>query len=307
MKYFILLILLGLVFSSGFCQTFKIPLWPDEVPNSRKTDEKEIHDHSDIIRIRNVQSPEIAVYLPSGRHATGQAVLICPGGGYHILAYDAEGVDVAKWFNSKGIAAAVLKYRLPISKSVVISHEAPLQDTQRALRLLRYHADEWNINKDQIGIIGFSAGGHLASTLGTKFDHNTLEPADEIDIISARPDFMILVYPVISFRESFSHQGSKNALLGENPSDELVDFFSNEMHVSSATPPAFIVHSGDDKSVPVENSLSFYQAMVRQGVMAEMHIYPDGGHGYSLAVSKGYLQTWTDRLYDWLSFLHREQ
>ncbi len=286
--------------TAGYAQNFSMKLWTGEVPNSVMSEESEIREQKDILYIRNVQNPEIAVYLPAGRHATGDAVIICPGGGYHVLAYDWEGVDIASWFNSKGIAAIVLKYRLPVSNSIIVRHEAPLQDVQRAMRMVRHYADEWNINKNRIGIMGFSAGGHLASTLGTKFDHRTLEPFDEIDSVSARPDFMILVYPVISFREKFSHSGSRDALLGKDATQELIDFYSNELHVSSETPPAFIVHSGDDKGVPVENSLYFYRALKDHGISSEMHIYPYGGHGYSLAVGRGYLQSWTERLHDWL-------
>ncbi|MFP4365660.1 MAG: alpha/beta hydrolase [Bacteroidales bacterium] len=275
-------------------------LWTGKVPNSIMTEDTEVQEQKDILYIRNVQDPEIDVYLPVERHATGEAVVICPGGGYRVLAYDWEGADVAKWFNSKGIAAIVLKYRLPVSNSIVVRHEAPLQDAQRALRMVRHNADEWNINKNSIGIMGFSAGGHLASTLGTKFDYRTLDPVDEIDRINARPDFMILVYPVISFREEFSHNGSRDALLGKGATQELIDFYSNELHVGPDTPSTFIVHSGDDEGVPVENSLYFYQALKNHGISSEMHIYPYGGHGYSLAIGRGYLQSWTDRLNDWL-------
>lgn len=290
---------------SAFCQDIELPLWPDGVPNSIATDEHEIREKGEILLVRNVQEPSISVYLPAKRHATGQAVVVCPGGGYNVLAYDWEGVDVARWFNSKGIAALVLKYRLPVSASVVVKHEAPLQDAQRAIRLVRFHAEDWNIKDNQIGIMGFSAGGHLASTLGTKFNHHTLPQADRIDSLSSRPDFMILVYPVISFREEFTHTGSRNALLGDQDSPRLRDFYSGELHAGPQTPPAFIVHSGDDAGVPVENSLYFYQTLKKNGVKAEMHIYPEGGHGYSLAIGRGHLQTWTDRLYDWLKYLHQ--
>jgi acetyl esterase/lipase len=287
-------------FTSGYAQNFSIKLWTGTVPNSIMTEETEIREQKDILYIRNVQEPEIDVYLPAGRHATGEAVIICPGGGYRVLAYDWEGADIARWFNSKGIAAIVLKYRLPVSNSIIVRHEAPLQDAQRAIRMVRQYAEDWNINKNRIGIMGFSAGGHLASTLGTKFDYQTFDSVDEIDRISARPDFMILIYPVISFREKFSHSGSRDALLGNDASQELIDFYSNELHVSSDTPPAFLVHSGDDKGVPVENSLYFYQALKNKGISSEMHIYPYGGHGYSLAIGRGYLQSWTERLNDWL-------
>jgi acetyl esterase/lipase len=304
-----LLLISGLLtfFASGSGQDFEVTLWPDGVINSGDSDEQERREYSDIMLISNVQNPGIAVYLPAQRQATGQAVLICPGGGYNVLAYDWEGIDIARWFNSRGIAAIVLRYRLPVSRSLLVRHEAPLQDAQRALRLIRFNAEHWNIDKNRIGVIGFSAGGHLASTLGTRYDHTTIGPVDAIDKVSARPDFMILVYPVVTFRENFAHNGSRDALLGENRYEELIDFYSNELHVSPETPRTFLVHSGDDKVVPVENSLYFYQSLINHGVPAEMHIYPEGGHGYSLAVGKGYLQTWTDRLNDWLQNLdHRK-
>ncbi len=294
-----------LIITSAYCQDIELPLWPHGVPNSIETDEHEIREKGEILVVRNVQEPSISVYLPAKRHATGQAVIICPGGGYNVLAYDWEGVDVARWLNSKGIAAIVLKYRLPVSASVVVRHEAPLQDAQRAMKMVRFYAEDWNINENQIGIMGFSAGGHLASTLGTKFDHNTLTPVDRIDSLNSRPDFMILVYPVISFREEFTHAGSRKALLGDQDSPGLRDFYSGELHTSAQTPPSFLVHSGDDAGVPVENSIYFYQALKKNGVKAEMHIYPAGGHGYSLAIGRGHLQKWTDRLYDWLNYLHQ--
>jgi acetyl esterase/lipase len=303
------LILLGLMLSlltRGVSQNFEVTLWPNGVLDPQALEAKEIRTHGDILVISNVQDPGIAVYLPAKRQATGEAVLICPGGGYNILAYDWEGVDIARWFNSKGIAAIVLRYRLPVAKTPGIRHDAPLADVQRAMRLIRFNAEQWNIDENKIGVIGFSAGGHLASTLGTKYDHVISKPVDAIDLVSARPDFMILVYPVISFRESFVHKGSKDALLGPDPEEELIDFYSGELHVQPDTPPAFLVHSGDDTVVPVENSLVFYKALVNRGVPAEMHIYPFGGHGYSLAIGKGYLQSWTDMMYDWLKNLSLE-
>ena len=290
-----------LLSNKAMSQALEMPLWQDAVPNYRQTDEVEKQEKGDILWVRNVQKPGIEVYLPTKQSATGQAVVIFPGGGYGGLAYDWEGQDIAKWFNSKGIAAVVVKYRLPNSKSVVVRHEVPLQDAQRALRLTRHHAKEWNIDPAKVGIMGFSAGGHLASTLGTHFDQKIASSSnDAVDALSARPDFMVLVYPVITMKEAHTHMGSRNSLLGEKADPKLVDLYSNELHVKANTPPTFIVHSSDDKAVPVENSLLFYQALVKNGVSAEMHIYPEGGHGYSLAVNKGYLQSWTDRLHDWL-------
>jgi len=277
-----------------------------EIPNYKETGSAEKWDTSDIISVTNVQQPGIAVYLPAKRHATGQAVVICPGGGYWALAYDWEGIDVAKWLNSKGIAGIVLKYRLPTSEGQIIPHESPMMDARQAVRLVRYHASEWNINPDQIGIMGFSAGGHLASTLGTHFDYGNSYANDLVERISCRPDFMILMYPVITMTKPFMHKGSRNALIGENPEPALAQNYSNELQVSEDTPPTFLVHAADDKGVPVENSLVFYQALVANNVPAEMHIYPSGGHGFSLAINKGHLSQWTDLCITWIKSLGEE-
>jgi len=280
-------------------QDYQLPLWKGTVPNFQETEEREQVARTDIVRISKVQKPDIEVYLPAKANATGQAVIICPGGGYHILAYDWEGTDIAKWLNSQGIAGIVLKYRLPTSKSQVVPHKSPLLDAKRAMRLVRSNAKDWNINPNQIGIMGFSAGGHLASTLGTHFDYGIKTAEDPIDRISSRPDFMVLVYPVISFTKNF-HSGSKEALLGPKPDEQLVTSYSNELQVGLDAPPAFLIHTGDDLAVPVENSIDFYRALKDKGVKAEMHIYPEGGHGFGLAIGKGYLQTWPDRLSSWL-------
>ncbi len=282
-------------------QPFNLSLWPDgEIPNHRPSGEQEAADTSDIIRIRLVQHPGIAVYLPSKKNATGQAVVICPGGGYHILAYDWEGLDIAKWLNSHGIAAIVLKYRLPVSKSNIIPHKSPLMDAQRAMRMVRHNATAWNINPQKIGIMGFSAGGHLASTLSTHFDQGNPAHSDPIERHSCRPDFSILMYPVISSDPAISHKGSFNALLGENPDPDLLEYYSNERQVTAETPPAILIHSADDKGVPVENSIVYFTALRKHNIPAEMHVYPYGGHGYSLAIGQGYLSSWTNRVIDWL-------
>lgn len=286
-----------------FGQNMILPLWTSDIPNFQKSDEIETADTTTAVLITNVQTPDIAVFLPSKGNATGQAVVICPGGGYRFLAYDKEGTDIAKWLNSKGIAGIVLKYRLPISKSNIIPYKTPLLDAQRAIRLTRHHAEEWNIKADEIGIMGFSAGGHLASTAGTHFNTGDTTASDPVDCLSSRPDFMILIYPVITMNEAFTHMGSRTALLGENPDPELVQTYSNELQVKDDTPPTFIVHAGDDGAVPVENSLVFYQALKNKNIPSELHIYPEGGHGFSLAIGSSYLDTWPDRCADWLKSL----
>ena len=300
------LIILLTISINAMSQDVTLPLWPaGKVPNYQKTDEKEQSEVNEILRISKVQEPDIKVFLPTKRIATGQAVVICPGGGYAILAYDLEGTEVAKWLNSKGVAAIVLKYRLPNSKSNVVPHLTPLMDAKRAIRLVRHHAKEWNINSNKVGVMGFSAGGHLASTLGTHFDNGDKDAKDEVDRLSSRPDFMVLMYPVITMKETYMHAGSRNNLIGEKPSAELANLYSNDLQVTPNTPPTFIVHATDDGAVPVENSLSFYKALVNNKVLAEMHIYPYGGHGFGLATGKGYLETWTDRCIDWLRYINK--
>lgn len=281
-----------------------IPLWPkDKIPNHIVSDEKEVHVYKDVLGISKVQEPTIEVYLPSKRTATGQAVLIFPGGGYGILAYDWEGTDIAKFLNGKGIAGIVVKYRLPSDVSQNEKYNVPLIDAQRAMRLTRSYAGEWNLKSNKIGIIGFSAGGHLASTLGTHFNQKVYEPIDAADALSARPDFMALGYPVITFVEESTHKGSKHNLLGENANAALVEHFSNELQVTAQTPPTLLVHAIDDKGVPVENSLLFFQALKDNDVPATMHIYPTGGHGFSLARDNNHLRGWTERLFEWMENL----
>tara|TARA_R110002049_G_scaffold78656_2_gene200016 strand:+ start:1308 stop:2183 length:876 start_codon:yes stop_codon:yes gene_type:complete len=288
---------------TSFAQNTILPLWPNNIPNSIKSNEKEEVVSADIVRIAKVQIPQLEVYLPAKKNATGQAVLIFPGGGYGILAYDWEGTDFAKLLNSRGIAGIVVKYRLPSLKSQTEMHNVPLQDAQRAMRLVRSKAVEWNIDPNNVGIIGFSAGGHLASTLGTHYKEKVYPKKDTIDNLSARPDFMTLAYPVITMGEINTHGGSRKNLLGENPSQKMLDYFSNELHVTSDTPPTFLLHATDDPGVPVENSLLFYTALLKNKVAAEMHIYPSGGHGFALGLQDPHLATWTDQWIGWLRSL----
>jgi acetyl esterase/lipase len=282
-----------------------LPLWEVDPSNYNETGEVTIWDTADIVRVRNVQKPDIAVFLPSKKNATGEAVLICPGGGYGILAYDWEGSDIARWLNSKGIAAFVLKYRLPGSKSNIIPYKSPLLDAKRAMRLVRYHAEKWNIDPGRVGVMGFSAGGHLASTLSTHFDNGDANDQDPVENKSCRPDFSVLVYPVISFTKEYTHVGSRENLLGKDQDPELMELFSNELQVSRDTPPAILIHSGDDSVVPVENSMVYYHALQKMGITAELHIYPYGGHGYSLAIGQGHLSTWPDRVIEWINYIHQ--
>lgn len=245
--------------------------------------------------------PSFFVYSAPEETATGAAVLVCPGGGYVHLAMDHEGHDIARWFNSLGITAFVLKYRLGASEGNGYQHPIQLNDAKRAMRMIRHNAKEYDIDPNKIGVMGFSAGGHLASTLGTHYDSGIQDADNEIDKTNTRPNFMILIYPVISMSSRFTHRGSRQFLLGPNPDKALTDSLSNEKQIDSMTPPAFLVHSSDDKVVPPENSIHFYLALSQNNVPAEMHIYEYGGHGYGMAPDDPVLNSWTDRCQDWLS------
>ena len=281
-------------------------LWPNgSVPNYQNSGETEQTEITDCIRLSLVQQPDIAVYLPPKRCATGEAFLICPGGSYGVLSYDWEGVQIAKWLNSKGIAGIIVKYRLPNSKSNIVGHLSPLLDVKRAMRLARHHAEEWNFKKDKIGVIGFSAGGHLAATLATCFDEGDKAASDPIEKESCRPDFAGLIYPVITMAPPHVHENSRNNLIRSDAADEIVTQYSNELNVGENTPPCFIIHAADDDIVKVENSILMYQALKNKNVPIEMHLYPFGGHGFSLAIGKEYLQTWPDRFMDWFRLLNK--
>ncbi len=299
MKY-LLTLLAFLATSLAFSQNYTLNLWPGLPPLQKESNLQEQAVQQGIVRISNVQIPSIEVYLPTMQSATGEAVLIFPGGGYGILAYDWEGTDFAKWLNSHGIAGIVVKYRLPLSTSLTDPKEVPLLDAQRAIRLVRQNAESWNINPSKVGIMGFSAGGHLAATLSTSFTHELPLEKDAIDALPARPDFSILAYPVISFRDAAAHSGSRKNLLGDQASSELVDRFSNELQVTTDTPPTFLVHAQDDKGVPLQNSLLYFQALHAKGVKAALHIYPTGGHGFAFGLGKGAVEGWREVLIDWM-------
>ena len=302
-KLFNLLLALSIL-APLMAQNQILPLWEGDPPNYQETGEVTIWDTSDIVVVRNVQKPDIAVFLPSKKNSTGEAVVICPGGGYGVLAYDWEGSDIARWLNSQGIASFVLKYRLPGAKSNIVPHKSPLMDAQRALRMVRSNAAIWNIDPGKIGIMGFSAGGHLASTLSTHYDAGDPSSSDPVEQVSCKPDFSVLVYPVISFTEDFQHSGSRINLVGKDADEELVKYYSNELQVTEDTPPAILIHSDDDKGVPVENSIAYYKALRANKVSSELHIYPYGGHGYSLAIGQGHLATWPDRVIEWIRYIY---
>jgi len=287
-----------------YTQEYRLFLYGNEIPNSIKTLKHEKILKGGIECIENVQNPDIAVYLPVKKFATGQAVIICPGGSYWVLAYDLEGTEVAKYLNSIGAAAIVLKYRLPVSGNCKIPHEAPLMDAQRAMRLVRINATNWNIDSHKIGIMGFSAGGHLASTLGTHFDYGDKSSKDSIEMQSCRPDFMILIYPVISFVDSVTHVGSREALLGKNADKQLMNYYSNELQVKEDTPPTFLALADDDTTVPSENSILMYKALHRKKIQAELHIISEGEHGFGLGTNNEHIASWTYSLKLWLNRLN---
>jgi len=240
--------------------------------------------------------PAVTIYLPPADRANGAGVVIFPGGGYGHLSIDKEGKQIAEWLNARGVAGFVLRYRL----GPRYRHPIELGDAQRALRLVRVRAAEFRLSPDRIGVWGFSAGGHLASTLGTHFDAGKPEAADPIERVSCRPAFLILAYPVVTLLDPYAHKGSRRNLLGDNPDPALVSSLSNETQVTAQTPPAFLFHTDADNGVPAENSVQFYLALRRAGVPAELHIYERGGHGAGLGASDPVLSTWPDRLADWL-------
>lgn len=257
----------------------EIPLYEGKIPDSKDFTNGEgivFNLEADNIAY-NVSVPTLTIFLPPGEKTNNTAVIICPGGGYHLLVIGREGRDVAREFNKLGVAAFVLKYRLPDDRIMPDKSTGPLKDAQRAVQLVREHASEWHIDPQKIGIMGFSAGGHLASTAGTHFENSLIENKKGT---SLRPDFMILVYPVIRLSDSLCHPGSREYLLGKNPSAAQISFFSNELHVSRLTPPSFLILAGDDTVVKPENSLLFYNALKKNGVSAEIHIYSAGEHGF---------------------------
>ena len=259
----------------------EIKVWPNGAPNSNgiTTAEKQIDES----RVSDVTVPTLTIYRSA--KPNGMAIVACPGGGYVRLATAHEGHDMAAWFNAQGITYAVLKYRMPNTH-----HDVPLSDALQAIRIMKQHAEEWGYNK--VGIMGSSAGGHLASTAATHFTEDS------------RPDFQILFYPVVSMVNP-THQGSKDNLLGKTPSQEMLNLYSNEKQVTPQTPPAFIMHSSDDKAVPVSNSIDYYTALVKNGVSASLHIYPIGGHGWGFRDNFIYKRHWTGELEKWLREINK--
>jgi acetyl esterase/lipase len=259
-----------------------VMLWPDGAPGALGPADED--------------RPTLTVYLPASAQATEAAVVVCPGGSYTHLAMDHEGHQVARLLTSRGVAAFILKYRL----GPRYHHPAMLQDVLQAIRFVRLHASKYEVRPDRIGVLGFSAGGHLASTAATLFDRGQAQAPSPIDRISSRPDFAVLVYPVIVLGDAITHSRSQRSLLGENPSAKLLKELSTDTRVTADTPPTFLFHTDADDGVVAENSVRFYLALRRAGVPAEIHIYERGAHGVGLAPKDPVLRTWTDRLFDWM-------
>jgi acetyl esterase/lipase len=263
------------------------------VPNSKNSDIKEVFNERSGF-YSGVTKPTLEMYLPEKDKATGAAVVICPGGSYKILAYQSEGIRTAKEFMKNGVAAFVLKYRLPDDAIMNDKKIGPLQDAQQAIKIVRENAAKWGIDINRVGIMGFSAGGHLASTEATHYEKAVIENNNNTNL---RPDFLILIYPVISMQDSLTHLDSRTNLLGKNPSKLLIDEYSNELQVNANTPPTYLTHAGDDKAVDIDNSIGFYEKLRHQNVPAELHLYPKGGHGFVLSQKP---EDWMMPLFKWM-------
>ena len=278
-----------------------IPLYegnsPGLKPEAASKKENVVKEKDGITRINDITVPTLTVIKPK-KKTSDASVIVCPGGGYAILAWDHEGTSIGEWFASKGVTAFVLKYRLPQDELFDNAEIRPLQDAQQSIRYIRQNADKYGVSPNKIGIMGFSAGGHLAATTSTHFYDQVGEIANPQ--ISVRPDFTILMYPVVSFSDKIGHMGSRDNLIGKNPPVNKIELYSNELQVKKDTPPAFLVHAFDDW-VHVDNSLNYYKALRKNGVASEMHLYDRGGHGFSMKkTNKGPVASWPARLEEWM-------
>lgn len=268
-----------------------IPLYDGAIPGEKEHENKE-YDENGIYFA--VSKPDLTIYLPQNQNKEKTAVVICPGGGYHAVCASYEGHKIAKEMNKRGTAAFVLKYRLPSDDYCEHKSIAPLQDAQRAIKIVRDNAEKWGVDPNQIGIMGFSAGGHLASTAGTHFSKSYIENKEETNL---RPDFMVLVYPVISMQDGLTHKGSRENLIGTDPGADLMNLFSNEKQVTDNTPRTFLTHAEDDDVVPVENSIQFYEALKAKNVPVDMHLFSIGKHGYPLEPAAS---NWLNYVFQWM-------
>ena len=296
---FILMITTG-IHANVFSQK-TIPLYKGPIPNAKHTDDDETAEYIEdsVYNISKISRPTLTIYLPAKEKANGTAVIVCPGGGYWVVSAHHEGVDVAKRLNEMGVAAFVLKYRLPDDKYMTNKEIVPLQDAQRAIQIVRGNAQKWHINKNKVGILGFSAGAHLAATAGTHFQKSYILNKQKINL---RPDFMILAYPVISFTDSIGHIGSRDRLIGKNPSVEKIKEYSNELQVTPHTPPTFLVHAKDDEAVSVKNSLQFADSLKKNHIPVEVYLYEKGGHGFGMNNKTSNVK-WMDLVEVWIKKL----
>jgi len=297
-KFLLAALLLGASAAPLLAQQQILPLYSGVIPDAKPSNLQEVSekrpDGGEFVR--QVVSPKLLVYPAPADKANGTAVVVCPGGGYGFLSMVNEGYQIAERLNGMGITVFVVKYRLPNDASQPDKSIVPLLDAQQAIRMVREQAAKFNVNPNRIGLMGFSAGGHLASTAGTHFAQPV---GPKPGPTSVRPDFLMLIYPVITFNDSLTHAGSRNNLIGSAPAADQVRLYSNELQVSAQTPPTFLVHAEDDNVVPVQNSLLFYQACVNHKVPAEMHLYPKGGHGFGL-YNRTTKDDWSERLREWL-------
>lgn len=292
---------LASVADAAFSDHPVIPLWPEGVPPAERADapaalgplgDEQLGEGG---RLSNISQPTLTVYWPAVDRPNGTAVIICPGGGYGILSHDREGIQYAQWLSHLGVTSFILKNRLK-----EYGHPAPLQDVLRAVRLVRSRAAEFKIDPARVGVMGSSAGGHLAASAGTLFDHADGKTGAALDAVNARPDFLILMYPVISMAEGVTHAGSRENLLGKQRTPEQEAFFSLENRVTAGTPPTLLIHTQEDKSVPIENSIRFFQALTRAGVPAEFYAFEHGSHGMGMKAEFGTASDWPDRAREWL-------
>ena len=291
----LLSVLLLLCCNRLYAQQF-IALWPaGKMPNTKGMALKDSIANE---RIYQVGTPGMYAFFPSDQENNGAAVVICPGGGYQRLAYIISGTQLAKWYNSIGISAFVLNYRLPNSPDLVNRETGPLMDAQRAIKYIRANAVKWKLNKEKVGIMGISAGGHLAALTGIAIkDFSSI--SDSLDSQSPGPSFMILISPVVDLGK-YAHKGSRDNLLGANATSKIIENYSNQLHVSAGTPRTFIVHAANDKAVDPHNSLLFFTALLEQGISSSLHIFPAGGHAIALRNNPGTANMWTDICEGWL-------
>lgn len=298
-KVLLVISFIAIVFSNLYAQDKVIDIWNGKVPNTigNPAIRQVVDSSGGWVKMKNVSVPTLEMYVPAKNKSNGTAVIICPGGAYSVLAIIHEGKEIAQWLNSLGITAFILNYRLPDDAIMKDKTIAALQDAQQAMRVVRLSAKEWNINPSKIGIMGFSAGGHVASSLSVHYNDTVYEPTDTT---SARPDFSLLIYPVITMDSATTNTWSRYSLLGKTPSEKLVKYFSNELQVTKNTPTAFLVHSIDDDAVPVINSINYAMALHQNKVPCELHLYQTGSHGYGMGKSNNTESTWTNACEKWL-------